>query len=419
MLAELSTDGTHIVCATEYRQKEQIKAVPGARWDKHTSKWNVPLSWASCLALRSTFDSELEVGPLLNAWAANYVETVYNPAVTLRDALTASGDPDLFEHQRADVQFLATTKRSILASEMGTGKSASTIRALVELTRRGEDVFPVLIVCPNSVKENWAREVEKWWPGTTAQVITGTATQRRKKLTEPAHFYVINYESLRSHSRLAAYGSMALKRCVECGGEDPKVKTTQCQTHERELNKMTFKTVVADEAHRAKDPTTQQTRALKYVAKQATFRYALTGTPIANNVVDLWSILNFIDPVEWPSKTRWIDRLVDIVYNTFGGIVVSGIKAERADEFSRTVYPRMRRMTKEVVLPFLPPIVTERRDVPMTPKQKKAYEQMAANMIAALDDGDMLVTTNPMTQSMRLLQLASSYGDIEVRGVRR
>ena len=727
VLADLTDDGTHILVATEFRHKELIKSVPGAKWDRDLGQWLVPLSWASCVALRTTFRQELKIGDALTEWARDYVETVYQPAVALRDALTADGDPDLFEHQRADVQFLATTQRAILASEMGTGKTGSTIRAMVELHRRGENVFPALVVCPNSVKENWAREITKFWPGTTAQVVRGTAVQRRKQLAEPAHFYIINYESLKSHSRLAPYGSTALRRCVECGGEDPKTTVTKCDVHERELNKMHFQTVIADEcfvpdalvatpqggvkiadlrvgdvvwgydetqgrvvettvtdvllsdapvmanyvtpshpvrvddgyrpvgdltledrvitlgpdddrngmpamrsqvlgslgkserwskvllsvlrtksavragppstrdiatehantprtrgrstkatrspvrtdepvsrsgsssqgntharssrvantqrrkwartvqtssvapqrsgpwmvaggggtdtgmstqrrasllqsryraldingrhrsrwgqpshqvsagarpekglgapiarmdgsevleprspsqlgrvrvsgptrivnlttgtknffadgvlvhnSHRIKDPTTRQTRALKWVAKKATFRYALTGTPVANNVVDLWSILNFIDPVEWPSKTRWIDRLVDVVYNVFGGIVISGVKPDRQDEFNKTVYPRMRRMTKEVVLPFLPPIVTERRDVALTPKQKKAYTQMAEHMMAMLDDEDLLVTTNPMVQAMRLLHLASSYGEIETAEV--
>jgi SNF2 family DNA or RNA helicase len=141
----------------------------------------------------------------------------------------------------------------------------------------------------------------------------------------------------------------------------------------------------------------------------------MTGTPIANNVMDLWSVLNFIDPVEWPSRTRWTERVVDVVYNVFGGIVMSGIKAEHLTEFEQTVHPRMRRMTKDVVLPFLPPIVSERRDVPMTPKQAKAYQQMAETLMALLDDKELLITTSPMTQTLRLLQLASSYGELETR----
>ena len=413
IVVDVAPDGKRISVRSEYRHKELIKSLPDARWDRDASHWHVPLSWSSCLALRTTFGNELEIGPELDAWARTYVEEVYSPAMALRDAFSADGDPDLFPHQRADVKFLATTRRSILTNQMGLGKTAATVRALVELTRRGENVFPALVVAPNSVKTNWAREIEQWWPGTTVVVVTGNAVQRRKQLATPAHFYVMNYESLRSHSRLAPYGSITLRRCVECGGEDAKVTVARCDVHLRELNDREFRTVIADEAHRIKDPTTRQTRALKWIAKGAEFRYALTGTPVANNVIDLWSILNFVDPVEWPSKTRWMDRLVDVVENVFGGIVVSGVKPDRQHEFDQTVYPRMRRMTKEVVLPFLPPIVTERRDVPMTPKQKKAYTQMAEHMMAMLDD-DMLVTTNPMIQSMRLLQLASSYGEVEV-----
>lgn len=415
--AEVSGDGAHIDVRTEYRHKELIKAVPGARWDRDSGVWRVPLSWNSCLALRETFHAELEIGEELTTWAKAYVTEVQNPALELRTAFDAPGDPDLFAHQRADVQFMAAVRRGILANTMGTGKTAASIRTLVELQRRGENVFPVLVVGPNSVKRNWAREFERFWPGITVQVVEGTAAKRRKALAEKAHVYVMNYESLRSHTRIAPYGSIALRRCSACGGADPKVTVARCDVHPREMDDMHFRTVIADEAHRIKDPSSRQSRALKWVSREAEFRYALTGTPIANNVVDLWSILNFIDPVEWPSKTRWIDYTVDIVYNVFGGIVVSGVRADRQEFFERTVTPRMRRMTKEVVLPFLPPIVSERRDVEMTPKQAKAYAQMAEHMMAMLDDGDLLTTNNAMTQTMRLLQLTSSYGEVATEEV--
>lgn len=417
MHAELDPRNGKIACTTEYRHKELIKTIPGAKWDREVGVWYVPCTWSSCLALRATFGADMEIGPDLNAWALTYRTTVHDPALALRDVLDAPGDPDLFPHQRADVQFLTTVRRGLLASEMGVGKTASVIRTLVELTRRGENVFPVMVVAPNSVKTAWKREFEHWWPGVTVQVVTGTAAQRRKQLTTKAHVYVLNYESLRSHSRLAPYGSTALRRCIDCGGEDARVTTARCQTHIRELNNIAFQTVIADEAHRAKDPTAQQTRALKAAAADAPFRYAMTGTPIANDVVDLWSILNFMDPTEWPSKTRWIDRLVDITYNVFGGIVVSGVKAGRQDEFDATVYPRMRRMTKDVVLPFLPEVIEERRDIPMTPKQEKAYKELCEHMLTMLDSGELLTATNTLTMSLRLLQLASSYGELLVEEV--
>lgn len=414
VLADLSDDGTRIQCRTEFRHKELVSRIPGARWSRDLNLWQLPVTWSSCLALRAEFQHELSIGPGLGAWAKTYKMSVIEPAMKLREAFDAEGDADLFPHQRADVQFLATTERALLANEMGTGKTAAVVRTLAELSRRGEKVFPALVVCPNSVKRTWKREIEQWWPGIKAQVVSGSAVQRRKQFRQAAHVYIINYESLRSHSRLIGYGDIALRRCVECGGEDPKVSVAQCHVHIRELNLIQFATVIADEAHRIKDPASMQTRAFKAAADGARFRYAMTGTPIANNRVDLWSILNFIDPIEWPTKTKWIDRLIDITYNVFGGIVFSGVKAGKQQEFDETVNPRMRRMPKDAVL-NLPPILPERRDVPMTPKQSKAYDEMAARMMAEMDGGDLLITTSPLIQSMRLLQLASSFGELETR----
>jgi SNF2 family DNA or RNA helicase len=414
VLAELSAEGDRIECRTEWRQKELIVRIPGARWDRGSGLWLLPMTWSSCLALRSEFRSDLQIGPRLTDWARTLRTDVIEPALKLREAFDAEGDPDLFPHQRADVAWLSTVERALLANEMGTGKTASVVRGLVELTRRGENVFPALVVCPNSVKRTWKREIERWWPGVVVNLVSGTAVQRRKQLTKRAHVYVLNYEALRSHSRLIGYGDIALRRCVECGGEDPKISVAQCHVHIRELNKIKFATVIADEAHRCKDPTTIQTRALKSAASGARFRIAMTGTPIANNRVDLWSILNFIDPVEWPTKTKWIDRLIDVTYNVFGGIVFSGVKADHQEEFDQTINPRMRRMPKDAVL-NLPPILPERRDVLLSPKQQKAYDEMAARMMAEMVGGGLLVTTSPLTQSLRLLQLASSCGEMETR----
>ena len=279
MLAELNLDNGKIACRTEYRQKELIKLIPGAKWNPEDEIWYAPLTWSTCLALRAVFGLELTIGPELNAWAAEYKARVHDPAMALRDALDAPGDPDLFPHQRADVAFLATVRRGLLGSEMGVGKTAAAIRTLVELSRRGENPFPALVVSPNSVKPAWKREFEHWWPGVTVQVVSGTAAQRRKQLETKAHVYVMNYEALRSHSRIAGYGSIALRRCIDCGGEDARVTVTRCQAHNRELNAIKFRTVIADEAHRIKDPTSQQTRALKAAADDAPFRFPMTGTP--------------------------------------------------------------------------------------------------------------------------------------------
>jgi SNF2 family DNA or RNA helicase len=172
--------------------------------------------------------------------------------------------------------------------------------------------------------------------------------------------------------------------------------------------------VVADEIHRSKEPKSKQSRALWAATGDADIRFALTGTPIANDVLDLWSILHWLAPEEWPSKTRWIDRMVDTMLNAFGGMMVLGVKPHMQGEFDATLNPRMRRMLKSVVLPWLPEMMFERRDIEMSTKQAKAYKQMRDLMIAELEGGDIVTAPSPLTQTTRLLQFASSYAEMDV-----
>ena len=413
---ELDESGKHVVINAEWRFKELCKSLPGAKWDTKASVWTVPTSWATCLALRSTFRDDLQIGPKLTEWATNELANRITPANNLRDLETLE-DPsntDLFPHQRAGVEFLKTAKRALLADEPGLGKTAQAIRALKKLKEENSEVFPALVVCPNTLKKNWKREFAKWWPDVKVQIIKGSAGQRRKQFDEMADVYVINWESLRGHSRLAGYGSVALSRCQQCGGHDEKISENRCEVHPRELNIINFKSVVADEIHRSKEPKSKQTRALWAATGDAEFRFALTGTPIANDVLDLWSILHWLSPEEWPSKTRWVDRMINTMLNAFGGMMVLGVKPHMEQEFYAAINPRMRRMLKAKVLPWLPEMMFERRDVEMSTKQEKAYSQMRDMMIAELENGDAITAPSALTQTIRLLQFASSYAEMAV-----
>jgi SNF2 family DNA or RNA helicase len=424
---ELDQAGDSIVIQAEWRFKEVCRALPGAKWDANMNVWRIPVSWTGCLALRSTFKEDLQIGPALAAWALRERLNRIDPANALRELEAADdGDEDLFPHQRAGVEFLTTARRALLADEPGLGKTAQAIRSLKRFHERGEQVFPALIVCPNTLKSNWEREFDRWWPGSNVVVIKGSATQRRKQFDTAMEsgdaIVVINWESLRSHSKLLSYGGIALARCTECGGHDSRISSNRCEVHKRELNEIDFKAVVADEIHRSKDPRSKQTRALWAATADADIRFAMTGTPIANDVVDLWPILHWLDPKEWPSKTKWIDRYVDTMMNAFGGMMVLGLKPHMEQEFYAGINPRMRRMLKKRVLPWLPEVMTDRRDVEMGAKQLKAYKTMLQDMVVLLENegsegpsGDMVVAPNPLTQTLRLLQFASAYAHIELQ----
>lgn len=407
----------------EWKYKVLLNSVPSAHFKAKDSCWYYSLTWQTCLALQSTFKANLEVGPRLKEWMkALYYDTIL-PAYNMRMEITPEGwenvmpEVGLYAHQKGDVAFLSTVKRGLLFNGMGSGKSISSTAAIKQMAENGEDVFPMLVACPNSTKFGWKKEILKVWPGLKINVIDGTATQRRKLLEEDADVYVINWESVRTHSKLRPHGGTALKRCVECKGLDPSVKASSCEAHAKELNMIEFKSVIGDEIHRIKDAKSKMARAFKAATGEAPIRIGLSGTPIASTPEDLFSPLNWLFPEAYPSGVKFIDRFCITADSTWGGKVVIGIRPEMEQEFFSGIDPFTRRMSKEVILPFLPPIVPERRDVEMGTKQAKAYKQMKEQMIAEVSNGEIIYTTSPLTKLTRLLQFSSAYAEVEYRDI--
>lgn len=397
-LAILDTEKNRIVLKTLWRERELCKQA-GAKYDENIRDWTMPLSWASCVILRGVWGSDLEIDDRLNAWAAHELDTRIDPCLELRhapEATTAVYRHDQLEPMQAvAVQFLATARRALCGDGMGSGK---TIEAICAVEQMGDDAFPCLVVSTNTMVRKWVEELEIWSPHRTAVALKGTATQRRKLLESGADWYVINWEGLLGHSRLAGYGSIRLSE---------KDKT------EKELNQIGIKTVIADEAHRGKNPMAKQTRAWWYLSHRADNSFALTGTPIVKHPGDLWSIMHGVAPTDFHSKTSFVDRYCLLSWGLWGGMDIVGLRGDTQDELFRFLDPRFIRRPTRVVVPNiaekLPPQI---REVDMTPKQEKAYKQMRDQMLAEIDNG-LVVATNQLTKTTRLVLLASAFGELD------
>lgn len=399
---------------TVWNEKEEIKQIPGARWDANRKYWTVPFTWASCIQLRGVFRDRLTIGKELNEWAW-YESQHQDLLMEMRSMLEPHERlrPGLYPFQEAGRDFLDESVETLLGDEMGTGKTVQTLQAM------SEDGYPAIVICPNSVKRSWAEHVPRWTTVGVPYIITGPATQRARTLREAAQdphaVIIVNYESLRTLSRLAPYGSTRLKKCRECdprNGEEG-VRPASCQVHPKELNRIPFKTVIIDEAHRIKSPSSQQTRAVWAVAHQPTMRYrwALTGTPLANHPGDLWSILHAISPRDFPTKTHFVDRYCLQSWNPFGGLDIVGINPATRDEFFRLLDPRFRRMPKDLVLSQLPPKIRTTRWVELTPKQRKAHNELEHNL-GTLTDSGVLIAPNGLIANLRRMQLSSSTVEV-------
>jgi SNF2 family DNA or RNA helicase len=300
------------------------------------------------------------------------------------------------------------------------GKTVQTLSALRVLDKLGRAPLPALIVCPNSIKDQWAERTAEWLPEATPYVVRGSAKERRDVLAaakeDPSALVIVNIEAMRILSRVAGYGSIRLQKCRECDPEngDERMNAARCEMHRKALNEFEFKTCVLDEAHRVKDPKAKQTRAIWYVFHQSNVqrRWALTGTPIANHPGELWSTMHAIDPSEFPVKSKFLDRYAMMSWNPFGGVDVVGLRLDTREELFKFFDPRFRRMTKSLVLSQLPPKTRIIHTVEMTPKQRRAYNEMEAGNVSYLDNGELLVARTNLAGRTRMLQLASSYCDV-------
>ena len=424
--AELDSEGM-IRLQSDYpmRDRDRIKAIPGTRY--RDDGWCVPVNWAACLQLRGIFGAELGLGPKLTNWATQYIEEIVAPGLELRKDMGAQDDDpvisswrgkgknDLYPFQEAGVKFLSIAGTAYLCDEMGTGKTAQTISAIRYLHQTGKPVFPALVIAPNSLTKNWIREINDWMPEATVSFITGSVAQRRAAMAVKADIYVANYSTARMHSRLTGYGSIRLRTCVVCD----KTRTastdvhdfpqSKCERCKKELNKIPWKTLVVDEAHRLKDPKSKQTRAVWAIRTDETKQvFCLSGTALTEAPQDLWAALRLIQPESFSNHSKYVDRYCDIGFNPFGGMEVKGLKVENKEEFFRIIDPFMRRMPKKAVLPFLPDKVYIRRDLDLTPAQKRQYTQLKKGMMAELIGGGFIVTDNILVQATRLDQIASA-----------
>lgn len=399
-----------------------LKEMLAVYWRPRLGLWRTKATWPNYLRVFNQFNGniEIEMSDELKQWITQeYQEHIY-PCVMMRDQLEpndvsqndSSFYQGLYPFQIVGANFLVQAKKSLLADDMGSGKTLTSLSAAQKA-----NAFPLLIITLKSTKFAWEKEVNKYYPGHSVYVVDGTTKAKKDKVVknfieEQGEILIMTWEMLAKYTKLQKFGSVELKHCIECGGTDPRITPAKCEVHKRPLNGVDFKGIILDEAHKMKDPKTKTSMAVRGVTGDAEYRWALTGTPIGNSEEELFSVLNWFDPDSYPSKIKFIERYFMTRMNYAGYPEVIGIKSETRSEWDQVINPILRRMPKELILPFLPPIVYKERRLDMLPKQKTAYNQMKDQMVADVDGGKITVT-QAMSQITRLLQLASSFAEVE------
>jgi len=278
---------------------------------------------------------------------------------------------DLYEYQKEDLQTLISPGNWLNFSEMGVGKTPEAL-AVCELS----NFKRVLVVCPNSLRWEWARQIKEW-TGEDAGVSLRAARKRLDNFfLRPTKYYVINYESI----RITRYREIIAGLPWDC--------------------------IILDEGHKLKNSRTLQTRGVINLVKAHTKSklLILTGSPIINNPVDLFTLLCMAKPDQYkPSERRFfIDNYCYYTHTRYG-IHIYGTKnleSLRKETSSFTI-----RRTKKEVLPFLPEKYYRRPELSLMPVQRQVYDQMEKELFVMLDSGESLTAPGVLAQLTRLRQL--------------
>ena len=223
----------------------------------------------------------------------------------------------------------------ILADDMGLGKTLQTLAWLAWLKERNKkNPKPSLVICPASVLHNWRREANRFTPHLKVLVLESGAARHNLRKQIPQHDLIVTNYAL-------------LRRDLE------------------ELQKFAFRAVILDEAQFIKNPGAQVTQSVKQLKSE--HRLALTGTPLENRLLDLWSIVDFIQPGYLGTQEHFTET-----YEPRGENAESAQRIARR-RLSAKLRPLLLRRLKKHVAKDLPDRIEQRRDCQLGEEQRKLY----------------------------------------------
>ena len=225
----------------------------------------------------------------------------------------------------------------ILADEMGLGKTLQVLTWINWQKKQSDKTLPVLVICPSSLVFNWTEEAQRWTPDLRVLPLEGP---KRTK----------HFEKIKSHDLIITSYAL-IRRDAE-----------HYRKHE-------FEALILDEAQHIKNRATQNAQSVKSIRSH--HRLVLTGTPMENSVLDLWSIFDFLMPGYLGSARDFKERYENPITQQTHPADTSVL-----DRLKRRVGPFLLRRTKTEVRPDLPDRIDQIAYCELTKEQRSIYQQV-------------------------------------------
>lgn len=374
--ARLHAKDCKIFADAPYEFREAMKSLPGAKWNPDFSCWVYPSSPSLAYRLDEMFRTRPctrndEFRALVRAGECAVAASHYREAENL--AQPPIRKTDMWKHQLVAYHMAMLQDATMLALDMGTGKSKTAIDVAQNMM-----ALRVLVLCPKSVVSVWPRELEKHcavsfrtWALRKDWTVEKKARHLKKFLESPERaFVVVNYDSAWREGMRQV------------------------------LLKQKWDLVICDESHRIKGHTAKASKFAAQLTKVSKKRICLTGTPLPHSPMDAFAQYRFLDPgIYGDSFPKFRAE-----FALMGGYLNKQIvKYINPDRFNKRFYSIAYRVMADDVLD-LPEFVDEPRTCDLTGEAKRVYRELETEFVAKIEDGEITVN-NALVHMLRLAQV--------------
>lgn len=272
-----------------------------------------------------------------------------------------------FKHQKTTAAFLTMNARSFCFNEQGTGKTMSAIWAADYLMTQGK-IRRALIICPLSIMDSaWRADLFKVAMHRTVDVAHGSREKRKEIIEGDAEFVIINYDGV--------------------------------EIVRNEIANNEFDLFIVDEATHYKNAQSNRWKALNSLLRPESWLWMMTGTPAAQSPLDAYGLAKLINNKRVP---RFFGAFRDMVM--YKVTQFKWVPKETATETVFDVLQPAIRFTKEQCMD-LPEMTYTKRDVELTPQQKRYYEAIRKHMVTVAA-GEQITAANAAVNMNKLLQIS-------------
>ncbi|WP_204103151.1 MULTISPECIES: DEAD/DEAH box helicase [Spirulina sp. CCY15215] len=342
-------------------------------WQKQGEE-NAEMSLMELMQREAEEDEDLEIerdDSLGEMWAKLHDPSNLSPVEELPQF-----EGTLREYQKRGVAWLDYLEQlglnGCLADDMGLGKTIQVIARLVQERNADEKVFPTLLIAPTSVLGNWQKEISKFAPHLSSIVHHGSdranETKTFKKECKDKDVVITSYTLVRKDTKL--------------------------------FDALDWHRIVLDEAQNIKNPKTAQTKAI--LKLKSRHRLALTGTPVENRLLDLWSIFNFLNP-GYLGKQAQFRKAFELPVQKDNDLV-------KTVTLKRLVEPFILRRVKtdKSIIKDLPDKIEQKVYCNLTKEQASLYEAVVKNVTEQLEEAEGMQRKGLMLATlMKLKQICN------------